>query len=115
MRGGIPVRDLRDGESGEVQGSATRPNQLKNVAGVFSCSCPAWRNQSLPIDRRSCKHLRRLRGDQAEEARVGQSLPKMPEKLRPAIIAPRLLLAESWDGVSEVRSWWVSEARSQEG
>jgi DNA ligase-1 len=109
MRGGIPVRDLRDGESVEVQGSASRPYQLKNVAGVYSCTCPAWRNQSLPIDRRSCKHLRRLRGDQAEEARVGQSLPKTPEKLRPAIIAPQLLLAESWDGESDVRGWWFSE------
>jgi DNA ligase-1 len=103
------VRDLRDGESVEVQGSASRPYQLKNVAGVYSCTCPAWRNQSLPIDRRSCKHLRRLRGDQAEETRVGQSLPKTPEKLRPAIIVPPLLLAEYWDGESEVRGWWFSE------
>src|ERR1700694_3146097 len=106
MRGGITVPDLQDGESVEVQGSASRPYQLKNVAGVYSCSCPAWRNQSLPIDRRSCKHLRHLRGDQAEEARVRQPLPKTPEKLRPAIIAPPLLLAQPWDGESEVRGWW---------
>jgi DNA ligase 1 len=103
------VPDLQDGESVEVQGSASRPYQLKHVAGVYSCTCPAWRNQSLPIDRRSCKHLRRLRGDQAEEARVGQPLPKSPEKPRPAMIAPPLLLAESWDGESEVRGCWFSE------
>src|ERR1700732_172733 len=109
MRGGIPVCDLRDGESVEVQGSASRPYQLKNVAGVYSCTCPAWRNQSLPIDRRSCKHLCRLRGDQTEEARVGQPLPKTPEKLRPAIIAPQLLLAESWAGEGVVRGWGFNE------
>ena len=59
--------DLSDGETVEVQGSASRPYELKNVAGVYSCSCPAWRNQSLPIERRTCKHLRTLRGDAAEE------------------------------------------------
>ena len=41
--------DLLDGQSVEVQGSARRPYVLKNVGGVLSCSCPAWRFQSLPI------------------------------------------------------------------
>ena len=63
--------DLRDGQSVEVRGSAAQPYRLKNVGGVYSCSCPAWRNQSLPIERRTCKHLRALRGDAAEAARVG--------------------------------------------
>ena len=38
--------DLMDGESLEMQGSAARPYVLKNLGGVYSCSCPAWRNQS---------------------------------------------------------------------
>jgi molybdopterin-binding protein len=59
--------DLRDGESTFMQGSGSKPYELKNVGGVYSCTCPAWRNQSLPIERRTCKHLRRLRGDAAEE------------------------------------------------
>src|SRR5437762_2251031 len=42
--------DLRDGQSVEVRGSAAQPYRLKNVGGVYSCSCPAWRNQSLPIE-----------------------------------------------------------------
>ena len=50
--------DLQDGESVEMQGSASRPYVLKNLCGVYSCSCPAWRNQSLPIERRTCRHLR---------------------------------------------------------
>ena len=37
--------DLQDGESVEVKGSAAKPYVLKNVGGVYSCSCPAWRNQ----------------------------------------------------------------------
>jgi DNA ligase-1 len=52
------MANLQDGQSVEMQGSAAKPYLLKNVGGVYSCSCPAWRNQSLPIDRRSCKHLR---------------------------------------------------------
>ena len=64
--------DLQDGESVEIQGSGSRPYVLKNLGGVYSCSCPAWRNQWLPIERRTCKHLRNLRGDAAEEARLGK-------------------------------------------
>ena len=63
--------DLQDGQSVEIQGSARLPYILKNIGGVYSCSCPAWRNQSLPIERRTCKHLRQFRGEQAEQARVG--------------------------------------------
>src|SRR5436309_2208376 len=59
----LTMADLRDGESVSMPGSGSRPYTLKNVGGVYSCSCPAWRNQSLPIERRACKHLRRLRGD----------------------------------------------------
>ena len=38
--------DLQEGESIQVQGSAKRPYEIKNYAGIYSCSCPAWRNQS---------------------------------------------------------------------
>ncbi len=41
------MTDLADGESTEVQGSGRKPYVLKNTGGVYSCSCPAWRNQSL--------------------------------------------------------------------
>ena len=45
--------DLNDGESTEMKGSGSRPYVLKNVGGVYSCSCPAWRNQSLAIEKRT--------------------------------------------------------------
>ena len=71
--------NLKDGESAEVQGSARTPYILKNVGGLYSCSCPAWRNQSLPIERRTCKHLRAYRGEQVELERLG-SLPAASPK-----------------------------------
>src|SRR5689334_16680793 len=101
--------DLRDGETARVQGSAREPYLLKNRGGVFSCTCPAWRNQSLPIEQRSCKHLRQYRGEAAEAERLRYLLaaaqaPALAEKLIPA-----LLLAETWDNSTDVTNWWLSE------
>ena len=73
------MADLNDGESVEMKGSGAKPYVLKNVGGVYSCTCPAWRNQSIAIERRTCKHLRKLRGDAAEEARIGPGVPPGPE------------------------------------
>jgi DNA ligase 1 len=101
--------DLKDGESVEVKGSARDPYILKNVGGVYSCTCPAWRNQSLPIDRRTCKHLRKYRGDQAEQARLGAFLPPRPSAETQKSDAPPLLLAERWQTDIDLTGWWMSE------
>ena len=100
--------DLRDGESAEVQGSARSPYILKNVGGVYSCSCPAWRNQSLPIERRTCKHLRKIRGEAAEAARLQQTL-SAPTPTTSVIQPPPLLLAHSWQNDIDLAGWWISE------
>lgn len=107
------MADLRDGEVAHVQGSASKPYELKNTGGVYSCSCPAWRNQSVGIERRTCKHLRKLRGDAAENARLG-SLPAPAAKPESegdeeAADGPPLLLAERWDNVQDLTGWWMSE------
>src|SRR5829696_5472341 len=107
--------DLADGEATEMKGSAAKPYVLKNVGGVYSCTCPAWRNQSTALERRTCKHLRRLRGDAAEEARLGGALPQKPVRAKAAGddgeegAGPPLLLAESWDHAQDLAGWWMSE------
>ena len=102
--------DLRDGESVEVQGSARSPYILKNVGGVYSCSCPAWRNQSVPIERRSCKHLRTLRTSAAEDARIGSVVTPAKTTTAPASRnLPPLLLAHSWGNDIEPSGWFLSE------
>jgi DNA ligase-1 len=102
--------DLNDGDSVEMKGSGSKPYVLKNTGGVYSCTCPAWRNQSLPIERRTCKHLRKLRGDRAEEERIGSVLtvppPPQPDSDR---APPPVLLAESWDNEANLVGWWMSE------
>jgi len=99
-----------------MQGSGAKPYVLKNSGGVYSCSCPAWRNQSIAIEKRTCKHLRKLRGDAAEEARTGGALPQRPVKVKAggeddsdADSGPPLLLAESWDNAADLSDWWMSE------
>ena len=115
---------MQPGEVKYVQGSGAKPYELKNTGGVLSCSCPAWRNQSAPIDRRTCKHLKGLLGEAAELVRVGGGLAlmaaavevnSMPErKLRPdekaKLNGPPVMLAHSFDEADvDPTGWWVSE------
>jgi DNA ligase-1 len=118
------VADIADGGQVEVKGSGSKPYILKNTGGVYSCSCPAWRNQSVAIERRTCKHLRKVRGDAAEDARVGASSSDVAAKparnVRPrssgstasepgTVTAPPLLLAHSWENDVDLSGWWMSE------
>jgi len=64
---------LIEGSPVYIQGSGSKPYELKNTGGTFSCTCPAWRNQGVSIDKRTCKHLKKHCGDAAETARVGGS------------------------------------------
>jgi DNA ligase-1 len=108
------MADLADGESIEVKGSAAQPYVLKNVGGVYSCTCPAWRNQGAGLESRTCKHLRGLRGDAAETERVGAA-GSAPRPRRAAAegeepgAGPPLLLAHPWDGQADLSGWWMSE------
>ncbi len=100
--------DLQDGESVEIKGSAKKPYVIRNVGGVYSCSCPAWRNQSLAIEQRTCKHIRKLRGDEAETQRVGNALPPKHES-KAKKEGPPLLLAHRWENDVDLSDWWMSE------
>jgi DNA ligase-1 len=55
-----------------TSGSGSRYD-VKNVGGVYSCSCPGWRNQSRHPHYRTCKHLVEFRGarDEAERIALG--------------------------------------------
>ena len=122
--------DLADGETTRVQGSGSNQYTLKNVGGAYSCSCPAWANQSISSERRTCKHIRAFRGDEAEQARLGiAELAGKPVRVakpkvegapdEPAAGAgPPILLAHKWDpaagspsGESEIDlvGFWISE------
>src|SRR3954463_13579658 len=97
--------DLADGESMEMQGSGSKPYVLKNTGGVYSCTCPAWRNQSLGIEQRTCKHLKKLRGAAGEVARVEAAA-------QAAGFDPQTALARSSSGASAIGE---DEADAQAG
>jgi len=120
---------LSDGETFEMKGSGKKPYVLRNIGGTLDCSCPAWRNQSHPIDVRTCKHLVKHLGIDVELGRVGYDAmptaakkkldkkggkPKGPSSKKtkkepePKEV-PALLLAHSWDSDQDVTGWWISE------
>jgi DNA ligase 1 len=115
--------DLADGESREVKGSGAKPYVVTNTGGVYSCTCPAWRHQGLAIERRTCKHLKAVRGDAAELARVGAgdeaaagavaTSASLAAYLSSATAeaggAPALLLAHKWEQDVDPTGWWLSE------
>ncbi len=103
----MPDRDLADGEVALIQGSAARPYEVKNTGGIYSCTCPAWRNQSKTIDRRTCKHIRGIRGTAAETERIGGAAAAAP-KSSPSAAAP-VLLAQKWEPEVDITGWWLSE------
>ena len=111
--------DLADGESTQVKGSGSAVYTLKNSGGVYSCTCPAWMHQGLGIERRTCKHLRALRGDEAETARLGSAnltgRPPKPKKVPGEAgeedddEGPPILLAHKWENDVDLTGWWLSE------
>ena len=114
--------DLADGESREVKGSGSRSYVLANKGGVYSCTCPAWRNQSFAIERRTCKHLKALRGEEEERLRTGGPIAananagpsakasvKASAKATADEKAPALLLAHTWENDIDLAGWWMSE------
>lgn len=104
------MTDLADGESVEMQGSGAEPYVLKNTGGVYSCTCPAWAFQGAPIERRTCKHLKKLRGDEAEKERVGGFFTPAAQKSSSVKgDAPKLLLAHKWKNDIALEGWWMSE------
>lgn len=102
-------QEIADGEVLYLQGSASKPYELKNTGGVYSCTCPAWRNQSLAIDRRTCKHLKKVRGTQAEVARVGADFTSTRTPSSGTTQRPALLLAHKWEAHMDPAGWWMSE------
>ncbi len=108
--------DIEDGASVEVQGSGSSIYTLKNVGGIYSCTCPAWLHQSLGIEKRTCKHIRAYRGDAAETERLGTAdLAGRPARVKKEgdegdeKTAPPLLLAHKWEMDIDLVNWWMSE------
>ncbi|KAJ7182702.1 DNA ligase/mRNA capping enzyme [Mycena crocata] len=71
---------LNDGEEREAKSQTSNSTyKVKRTWDHYYCTCPAWRNQGgVPVNARSCKHLRELLGDDYEAARVLWKNPDGP-------------------------------------
>lgn len=102
--------ELEDGQTTQVRGSGSSVYEIRNTGGAYSCSCPAWRNQSFPAHQRTCKHIKALRGEQLEIERI-QSTGATPPPSKAASESKEapVLLAHSWDQITDLSGWWMSE------
>jgi len=74
---------LDAGEPVLMPGSGPKPYILQRKGNVYSCTCSIWRSIDEIEQRRTCKHLRQLRGEKAETGRVGEDgIQKSDEKLK---------------------------------
>ncbi len=111
-------KTLEDGDEVEVQGSSS-VYTLSRQGSVYMCSCPAWKNQSATVDRRTCKHLRAYLGDVAETARLGTLIASKAASTSSGggsksstgkkDTAPPILLAHKWETDHDPTGWWMSE------
>mmetsp|Transcript_33048 Transcript_33048/g.69091 ORF Transcript_33048/g.69091 Transcript_33048/m.69091 type:complete len:111 (-) Transcript_33048:96-428(-) len=66
-----------------MPGSGPKPYVLQRKGNIYSCTCSIWRSIDDIEQRRTCKHLRQLRGEKAETGRVGEDgVRKSDEKLK---------------------------------
>jgi hypothetical protein len=63
----VTTGDIADGESVVVPGKAY---VMKNIGGLYSCTCPGWKFQKKKIDARTCKHLQEYCGTVTEQKRL---------------------------------------------
>ncbi len=74
---------LTTGEQVLMPGSGPHPYVLQKKGNVYCCSCSIWRHIDEIEQRRTCRHLRQLRGEKAETGRVGEDgIRKSEEKLK---------------------------------
>lgn len=102
---------LAEGETLKVPGSGSAVHTIKRSGGTYSCSCPAWRNQSLAPDVRNCKHLVKtgLTNTPATTSQVTQTQTQTPAVASDTPKEPPVLLAHSWDTAQDLTGWWMSE------
>ena len=63
-------RELKDGESIAITSDTGNRHVIRRNGIVYYCDCHAWKFQDIPIEKRTCKHVKQLRGENAESERI---------------------------------------------
>ncbi|CAM9139418.1 unnamed protein product, partial [Ectocarpus fasciculatus] len=117
---GDPKSDLEAGKKVFVQGSGKLPYTLRKFNGGYSCSCPGFTMhiKSKGIQATTCKHLKMIRGDEAETLRCvefsGKSgVSSVPKASKSGSgnggIAKRISLAHAWKPSIDPANFMMSE------
>jgi hypothetical protein len=66
------VPDLPLGGACQMAGSGKQSYVVRRGLNgfIWTCSCPGWKFSKAPLYRRTCKHLKQLRGVENEQARL---------------------------------------------
>lgn len=64
-----------DGQKKVVPGTSGGSYILSRTGSVYRCSCPAWTYSAQPAEKRTCKHLARYFGQDAETRRISNAKP----------------------------------------
>ena len=101
----LPNNEIKNGGSFKVKSdSSDSVYELKNRGGVYSCDCTAWRQQSKPTNKRSCKHLQQYLGEEFETKRCGGNLiitKKQGQKRKEKIKAKKSIKKKKNDSEKE--------------
>ncbi|RLN82796.1 hypothetical protein BBJ28_00024101, partial [Nothophytophthora sp. Chile5] len=117
LNGVAPKELLVDGTFRDVKSASGSTYLVKRLGMVYTCNCPAWRNQRHPPNSRTCKHLKLLLGEEFEAIRAKGSAATSggagkSGSARSVVktTAPKVLLAKKWDREkNDPVKWWISE------
>ena len=106
------AEDLENGLKVYIKGSSALPYTLKKFNGGYSCSCLGWSSQIRlrGIQAASCKHLKEVRGIEAEAERCMTSAGvAVPSGNKNASIPGKISLAQQWKTSIDPTGYIMSE------
>mmetsp|Transcript_10104 Transcript_10104/g.15114 ORF Transcript_10104/g.15114 Transcript_10104/m.15114 type:complete len:457 (-) Transcript_10104:223-1593(-) len=108
------LEDLENGLKVYIQGSSSLPYTCKKFDGGYSCTCQGWTMnvKNKGVQATSCKHLRSIRGDEAEylrcEENSGVFNPSSKSQRSNGIVA-KIALAHPWKQTTDPTGYLMSE------
>ena len=116
---GDPKADLEAGKKIFVQGSGKLPYALRKFNGGYSCSCPGFTMhiKTKGIQATTCKHLKMIRGEEAEALRCAEFSGRLVVTMSNASksgsgnggIARNISLAHAWKPSIDPTNFMMSE------
>ncbi|KAJ2996018.1 hypothetical protein HDV02_000247 [Globomyces sp. JEL0801] len=103
-----PKTILQDGETMQVKSDSSDSSYtIKHTGNHYYCTCMGWKTQNAPVDKRTCKHLKQVLGQEYESFRCGDT--KSTRDFSAKVNSVKLLLANKWEEHIDPKGYWMSE------